>query len=519
MSNKAQNRVVKFAYAIESSRSYHRFRTFLFNILENDFSSHKKYFDYLIIFLVISTVGILIYEVKNEVDESLRYYEYFAICFFILEWLGRFFISFESHKQIIKDYEESQYLNIEFTLSLSLKTIVREKLRYVFSIASIIDLLAILPSYRPLRILRIFLLFRFFKVLRYSTSLHYFIKIFIEKKTELMLLFLLYILIVFFCATVLYVYEGGGLNKNIHSFFDAIYWSFITVATIGYGDITPLSDAGKVATFVLILTGYVVVGFFTAIITSSMFEKLELIKNTKILTGVSKSKRYILVCGFGKTGHILVENLLKNGHNVLIIDKNPVIYHNAEVKNINIIKDDATNIDLLENIGLHTNIHSVVVLTDDDAVNLSIILSIRSINKHLPIIAKCNRFKTKEKLTIAGANQLIFPNGLMAKIALGFIKHPVAYEAIDDILNDTQGAVINELEIYGTSFFVGAKLSQIDFGRFNLTFLGVSYTQEKTDFVFNPNKEEIILKEKIFIVVIGYEKTINEFKKYLQRGR
>lgn len=511
--------VVRFAYFIENSNSYHRFRVFLFNLLENEFSGYKKIFDFFIVFLVITTVGILVYEVRHSVHEDLIYYEYFAVVIFILEYLGRFILSFESHKQIIKDYEESQYLNIPFKLTHSLKIITKEKLSYVFSISSIIDILAILPSYRPLRILRIFLLFRLFKILRYSSSLHQFSKIFVEKKTELILLLGLYLLVVFFSAIVFYIYEGGDINQNVNSFADSIYWSFITVATIGYGDITPHSEAGRLVVLVLIVAGIAVAAFFTAIVTSAMSDKLDIIKKTKTITSINKSKNYILVCGFGKAGHVLVENLLKSGHRVLVIDPNPEIFHQAELKSVNIIKDDASDIDLLEKIGLNTNIKSVVILTEDDTINLSIILAVRSLNKHIQIISKCNRQKTKEKLKIAGANELIMSNDLLAKIAVGFIRSPIAYEAIDDILTDYKGAVINEVELFQNSYFIGKSLSEVDFGRFNLTFIGITYNKDKSKFIFNPNKEELILKEKDFLIVIGYEKTIGEFKKYLQRSR
>lgn len=517
MSNFFEKRAIKLAYAIENSPSYHRWRHFLVDILQNEYSSRKKIFDFFIIFLVLTTVGLLVYEVRHPIDENLLYYEYFAVGIFILEYIGRFILSFESHKQIIKDYEEALYLNIKYDFSHSLKTISKAKLAYVFSLGSIIDLLAILPTYRPLRILRVFLLFRLLKILRYSSSLHQFIKIFIEKKTELTLLLGLYILSVIFSAIVFYIYEGGELNQDVHSFADSIYWAFITVATIGYGDITPHSEAGRLIVFLLIIVGLAVAALFTAIVTSAMSEKLDIIKKTKALSSINKRKQYILICGYGKAGHTLVENLLKNGHDVLVIDPNPEIFHEAEIKNVHIIKDDATSIELLRTIGLSTNIKSVVILTEDDTVNLSIILAIRSIHKTIQIISRCNRIRTRNKLVIAGANEIVMPNELLAKVALGFIKSPIAYEAIDDILTDYKGAVINELKIEKNSSFIGKTLAMVDFDRFNLTFIGYAKKGENSQFSLNPNKNDIVIELNDLIVVIGYEKTISGFKKYLQR--
>ena len=513
------NIIINLAYKIEASKFHTNFRIFLYNTLINNSSKFKRIFDLSMIFLVISTVGILIYEVKHTLPAYIDYFEYFAVAIFILEWIGRLTVSFESHKQIINDYEESQFLNIKYSLIDSLKIITKKKFEYIFSLNSIIDLLAILPSYRPLRILRIFLLFRLFKVLKYSSSLNIFTRVFIEKKLELTLLLLLYLLVIFFSATIIYIYEGNGLNTKIDTFMDAIYWSFITVSTIGYGDITPITDAGRAATIILILAGYTVIAFFTSIVTSSIGEKLDTIKQSNTLSNIKKLKNYILVCGFGKTAQVLIDNLKDNNYNFLIIENNPKIIESNQSSKINIIKGDATDITLLKKIGITKNISKVIVLTSDDTINLSIILSVRSINENIPIVCRSNRIKIKEKLLIAGATSLIELNDVASYVALGYLNAPVAYEAIDDILVDSKGAMMSEIEIYDNSNFIGRPLKSIEFDKFNINFIGIIHNNSKNDFIFNPNKTTTTVKEKDFLIIIGHEKTINEFKTYIQSHR
>jgi len=133
------NFIVKLAYKIDGSKTYHSFRTFLINILLNNNTKHKKIFDFSMIFLVISTIGILIYEVKHTLPDYIINYEYFAVFIFILEWIARLIVSFESHKQIIRDFEEAQLLNIPYNLSSSLKIITKAKFKYILSPMSIID--------------------------------------------------------------------------------------------------------------------------------------------------------------------------------------------------------------------------------------------------------------------------------------------------------------------------------------------------------------------------------------------
>jgi len=510
------NLLVKLAYGLEESKTYHSFRAFLLSILVNNYSYKKKIFDLFMIFLVLSTIAILIYEVRHPLPFYSVYYEYFAIFIFILEWIGRFIVSFESHKQIIKDFEESQFLNIDYHSSTSIKTITKQKIQYIFSISSIIDLLAILPSYRPLRILRIFLLFRLFKVLKYSNSLNIFTRVFIEKKLELSLLLMLYLLVIFFSATIIYLYEGNGLNDKINSFIDAIYWSFITVSTIGYGDITPVTNAGRSATLILIISGYTVIAFFTSIVTSSISEKFDNIKQSNTLSNIKKLKNFILICGYGRTAQVLVDNLKDNDYNFLIIEKNQSKLNNISSSKIQTIIGDASNISLLKEIGLLKNIKKVIILTNDDTENLSIILSIRSLSKNTKILCRSNRIKLKDKLLLAGANELIEFNDIASRIALGYLNAPIAFEALDDILIDYKGALMNEIEIFENSYFIDKLLNKIDFNSFSINFIGIIREQNRDDFIFNPNKDTTTIHKNDFLIVIGYKKTIDEFKTYIQ---
>ena len=508
-------KIVNLAYNIENSKLYHKFHNFLVSILVDSGSKAKTIFDFFMIFLVISTVGILIYEVRHTIHMHVIYYEYFAVAIFILEWIGRLIVSFESHKQIIKDFEESQFLNRPYHLSQSLKKITKAKLSHIFSLMSIIDLMAILPSYRPLRILRIFLLFRLFKVLRYTSSLNQFIRVFVEKKLELLLLLFLYLLVIFFSSTVLYIYEGNGLNENITSFWDALYWGFITVSTIGYGDISPVTDPGRSVTLVLIITGYTIIAFFTSIVTNTINEKLDIIKETNALSNSKKLRNFILVCGYGNAGQVLVEHLRKNKYDILIIDKDPVAVELAQRQNLHILKDDATDLNLLKKIDIKKHCKTVVALSDKDSVNLSIILSVRSIDRNINVIARCNRFKTRKKLKIAGATHIIDVNETAALVALGHVKSPIAFEAIDEILIDFKGALLSDVEIFEHSPFIGKKLNEIDFDQYNIKFIGMMHNGSD-EFIFNPNKDTTILQQKDVLIVLGYERTLHELQTYLQ---
>ena len=102
-----KNLLLKFAYFLESSSKYYNTKHLVYEFLEDPTSKKKKYFDFLMIFLVLSTVGIMIYEVNHKTIAWLTTYETIAILIFIAEWLGRFWVISSAHKRIIKDYEKS----------------------------------------------------------------------------------------------------------------------------------------------------------------------------------------------------------------------------------------------------------------------------------------------------------------------------------------------------------------------------------------------------------------------------
>lgn len=450
------------------------------------------------IFLVLSTVAILIYEVKNPIPSWLHTYEAIAIIIFIIEWLCRLWVSSHSHKHIIEDYEKSQLLNQTYHITTSLKKILKEKLSFIFSPMSLIDLLAILPYYRPLRILRILMLFRLFKVLRYTNSIKQFRYVFIEKKFELLTLTILFLMCIMFGSSIIFIYEGSGINPNINNFFDAIYWSVITIATVGFGDIAPITTQGRVATLFLVIGGMGVIAFFTSIVTTALTEKLLIIKEEKAITEANSLKNFSIICGFGRMGQILAQEFAKAQQSFLIIDKDNTNFNLTETQKFLTIQGDATDSSLLQKIGIHNGATSLIALTNNDAINLSIILTARALNQNIRIISRANNAQTKQKLLIAGANEVIITSEITGLIAAEYVGQPVAFNAIDDILLNSEGALMEEIELLEYSPFIGEKLSSIHFETYNLTLIGIVETQNKNHFIFNPKKRNTLSKRKIY---------------------
>jgi len=189
MEKTTTHKILSFAYFLESSRRYNKIKTFFYNLLENDEYPYKKYFDMFMIFVILSSVTLLVIDVKQHIPPWLDDFDlYFVTTIFILEYLFRMWVFSDVHKIIIDIYEESEYFDKEVNLFTLLGAILKDKWQYISSISAIIDIIAILPSYRGLRVLRVFVLFRAFKMLRYTKSLTGFLYVLKNKKFELMTL-------------------------------------------------------------------------------------------------------------------------------------------------------------------------------------------------------------------------------------------------------------------------------------------------------------------------------------------
>ena len=508
-----QNKIINILYLIDNSTKYISIKAFCKNILENSQFKYKKYFDFFMIFLVLSTVATLIYEVNHVEIPLLIDYEYFAVGVFALEWLARLWVYSDIRKTFIKDYEETLFFGKEYKLSISFRKVLKEKMEYIFSPMSIIDLLAILPAYRPLRVLRIFLLFRLLKILRYASALKEFSSVFQERKFELFTLALLIVLVIFFGSTVMFVYEGNGENEKLKDYFDAVYWAVITATTVGYGDIVPVTIEGKFATAILVVAGILTIAFSTSIVTTSLVERIELIKQSRVENEVQKLKTFTIICGYKILSKYLVEELLKQNKKILIIEDNDEKVAKAKNNGLLVIKGDATDTDFLRKIGVGRNVDTIIALEEDDATNLSIVLGARMLDQNIQIIALVNESEVDNKLKLAGADFIVNSNQLSAYVASEYIGQPVAFEAVDGILLEgDMSAEVNEIEIVDGMNVINKDINAINFEDYNLTLIGVINRSNNNEFIFNPINIQYLLKEKDILIVIGYKQSLKDLK-------
>ena len=144
-----------------------------------------------------------------------------------------------------------------------LRVVVAKKpLSYIFSFYGVIDILAIFPFYlnrfldlRFLRAFRIFRIFRALKLIRYNKALNRFNVAFKIVKEELVLFFIVILILLFITSAGIYSFENEAQPEVFKSVFHSAWWSIVTLTTVGYGDVYPITLGGRIFTFFVLIIG------------------------------------------------------------------------------------------------------------------------------------------------------------------------------------------------------------------------------------------------------------------------
>lgn len=170
------------------------------------------------------------------------------------------------------------FVVIIFTLEYLLRLYVSDRtLNYVFSFYGIIDVVAIVPFYfssgidlRSLRIFRMLRLFRILKLLRYNKAIRRFYRAFIIAKEEIVLFGVVTIMLLYLSAVGIYYFENTAQPEAFKSIFHSLWWAVVTLTTVGYGDVYPITVGGRVFTFVILMIGLGIVAVPAGLLASAL---------------------------------------------------------------------------------------------------------------------------------------------------------------------------------------------------------------------------------------------------------
>lgn len=210
---------------------------------------------------------------------------------------------------------------------------------------------------------------------------------------------------------ILYIYGIVGsyfiMDLNL---LDSIYYATITMATVGYGDYIPTTGVEKIFATTLALSGVALLAYVFNIILTNVQEKMtEYSKGARKLKAIEVMEDYYVICGYGRVGKVVFDELIQRNQNVIVIDKNKEICESIEEsENVVVINDDAIEDDLVSKLA-GEKCRSVIICTGDDVNNLFIVMTIRETNPDAWIVTRASKLENIKRLRKAGADKIVSP--------------------------------------------------------------------------------------------------------------
>ncbi len=309
----------------------------------------------------------------------------------------------------------------------------------------------------------------------------------------------------------------GYVLIDNYSWFDAFYMTIITVATVGYGEVAPLSQSGKLFTAFLIITSFGTFAYAVSSITKFVIdgEFNEFFKNRKLNATIDKISDHVIICGYGRNGRQAAQVLKKHNKRFVVIENSATLTSTLNHKFSElVITGDSTQDEVLIKAGI-LRARAIITTLPVDADNLFIVLSARNLNKNLTIISRASEDNSDTKLKIAGANNVIMPDKVGGAHMASLVMKPDVMEFIDHITaeggdnisleeisferipDELKNKTLKDLEIRNRS---GANI--------------IGYKTAKGEYIINPSADTLIIADsKLF--VLGTQEQISALKQIL----
>jgi voltage-gated potassium channel len=287
---------------------------------------------------------------------------------------------------------------------------------------------------------------------------------------------------------------------------DSVYMVIITLFTVGFQEVQPLSSEGKIFTIFLILIGVgasiYVAGQIIEIIVEGQI--LGIRRRKKMENTIRNLKDHFIICGFGRVGHQVGKEFDASNIKYVVIDNDPENAKKYEEENIHYIIGDATSDDKLHEAGI-TTAKGLVACSDSDVANVYVTLSARTLNKDLHIVSRSSKIDTERKLKIAGANRVISPYFISGKRMAHCATKPVASDFLDMVSHgDNMQFTLQEIPLSENSPFIGKTL--LDSGiKEHSAITVLAIRDSEGEFNLQPHSTTVINKGDTFLAVGTFE--------------
>ena len=318
---------------------------------------------------------------------------------------------------------------------------------------------------------------------------------------------------IFVAGTTGYYILGSGL----WSWADCAYMTAITLSTVGFHEVLPVSQDGllRLYTMGLIFVGAGTIVYLLSNITAFLLEGQlnELIRRHRMDKTIEKMRDHYLVCGIGRNGEYAAELMARGDHPMVVVDSDE-----ATIKQL----QESHDLDLLYVVGDANDEHvllragvqraqGLIAALPKDQDNLFLILTARDLNPGIRVVAKVNEQRSRKKFLQVGANDVVSPSAMGGYRMFLEMVRPEVTDFVDFMLLENEDLRIDEVPISRGSPLVGKRLSESDIRRrTNVLIVGVR-DEEGARFTYNPGPD-FQLQEDMTMIALGPREAVTRLR-------
>lgn len=287
------------------------------------------------------------------------------------------------------------------------------------------------------------------------------------------------------------------------SWVDAFYMTVITVTTVGFTEVGPMSPQTKIFTIFLIIASVFIFAFAISVITEYILSRnsLDILKKKKVKNKISTLSNHVIICGFGRNGNQAAARLKAYKKPYVVVEKNKDVIERYS-ESVLFVEGDANEDEVLIKAGIE-RAHYIITTLPDDAANLFVVLSARQLNKKLNIISRASQITSQKKLKLAGANQVIMPDKIGGDHMASLVVMPDLISFMDEL--SLEGEHTTNLEEVAIEVIAGDdecnSLRDLDLRRrTGCTIIG--YIAPDGKYTINP-EADMQLQPKSRVIVLG----------------
>lgn len=312
----------------------------------------------------------------------------------------------------------------------------------------------------------------------------------------------------------------GYMSLEGYSVLDAFYMAIVTVSTVGFREVQPLSDNGKIFTSFYIISNLIFFAFLVSTVAKYIFEgELNKIYNI-IMKGreVSKLRGHIIVCGYGRNGRRAALELKNSKKKFLIIEEDDHVLERFPdaAKTYNFFMGDATQDEVLIDAGIR-RATTIITTLPSDSENVFITLTARTMNPDINIISRASDEKVEKKLMRAGANHVVMPDALGGYHMAHIVTKPFIVEFVEMLSGfGSSEYMLDEISyLHIKHEYRDKTLSELDI-RKNCGATVFGFKDAKKGIIFNPDPKIKFSNDDI-LILLGKEESIKKFKRIYTR--